>query len=256
MTKSNTRFNDFIKKHPSLEKILPLIHTTDGYSGRDIIDNKELCPDMCPVFNENLLYFFYGRPAYRVGDTKNATSQICFMPVCFVLKPEAVSSIKRIFPFDSGAFNRNMFEKYMHPKMKKEDFFLDISLDMASRVVSFFYGSNYKYYSGEVQQPEIPCDQFEVESYYQLIADKNKTDHDDRCSTIELQTDNVTRIIKDNILLLVLPICFLDDKNVKQFITEWGVKYIGYKTYHGKVLEYMSELRKIVEDFLKEKGYF
>lgn len=249
-----SRFNDFIKKHPPAGATLPLIHTTDVFSARDIIQKKELEPAQCPVFEESLLYFFYGRPAYRAGETKKATSQLCYMPVCFIFKPEAISSIKRILPFDSGAFEDKKYANYLHHKMNKEDFFLDISLDMAARIVSFFYGSNEKYYSGEVQQLEIPKDEFEVESYYQLISDRNKTAHDDRCASIEVQTDSIVKIIRDNILFVALPRIFLDFENIRRILfVEWNVSVETYEIYHGNALEYMSQLMKLVKDFFEKE---
>jgi hypothetical protein len=40
---------------------------TDGYSFRDIMGCGALVPSHCPIFDCELVYLFYGRPAYRAA---------------------------------------------------------------------------------------------------------------------------------------------------------------------------------------------
>src|ERR1700680_4302707 len=86
---------------------LPLVHTTDFYGFRSILVNNALSPADYP---ESLLHCFYGLPVYKPHKGLSATSAPGFAPVCFVLAPTCPCSIKRIYPFDSGAFSKGLFK--------------------------------------------------------------------------------------------------------------------------------------------------
>ncbi|RYD74118.1 MAG: hypothetical protein EOP84_20430, partial [Verrucomicrobiaceae bacterium] len=63
---------------------LPLVHTTRCEVLPHIVSSHELrSVTKCDVFDEHLLYFFYGRPAYRhtLGSEPAGNLNLC--PVCF-----------------------------------------------------------------------------------------------------------------------------------------------------------------------------
>lgn len=70
-----------------LPDVLPIMHSCDGFDCESIIEDMYLKPTMCPVFNEELLYFFYGKPSYPVGEKEqyNRTDELC-CPVCFIIE--------------------------------------------------------------------------------------------------------------------------------------------------------------------------
>jgi hypothetical protein len=91
-------------------------HTTDGFRLKSFISSGTIAVNRCKVLDEDLLYFFYGRPAFRRAEEEQLrlTSKA---PVVIVLKADLVASGLRMFPFDSGAFMKGRYHNWMHPGM-------------------------------------------------------------------------------------------------------------------------------------------
>lgn len=250
-------FNEFINSKPQSEPKLPLCHTCDGFRFRGIIGDQKLIPSPCKVFgDETLIYCFYGKPSYRTSASANPTLINAFMPICFVLKNNAINNPKRIAPFDTGAFNQGLFAQHLHPKMKKEDFLLSPSMDTPQRIVNFFFGSNLKYFKGEPLNVDIPSIEFEALSYYSIIKETGNLPFDDRCSTIEIQSSEPVELTKDNVLLIILPGIFMEDERVKNFFnTLSNVKIRVYTIHRGDPREYMGLIYQSVEEFLHSNGF-
>ena len=49
------------------QPVLPLMHSTTCENAENILENNLLSATHCGVFGTDLLYFFYGKPAYRVS---------------------------------------------------------------------------------------------------------------------------------------------------------------------------------------------
>src|ERR1700733_9805164 len=99
----DSRFWVWLRTISPYPKALAWCHTTDAFALREIILNGSFRPTRCGVFEEDLFYCFYGRPAYRFTDVASlqVTSKA---PVVVLLAPEIVNNGKRMFPFDTGAF--------------------------------------------------------------------------------------------------------------------------------------------------------
>ena len=83
---------------------LPFIHSCEGFLGEEIVKEDELKTTVCPVFKKELLYFFYGKPAYYVADKEtNSRTDELYCPCCFILD-ETKIKINTVYPFDSGGF--------------------------------------------------------------------------------------------------------------------------------------------------------
>jgi len=151
------------------------MHTTDAYGVQGVVDSGRLEPSACPVFGEDLLYFFYGRPAYRPSGAEPAVTLRAFFPVCFVLHPDPVRSPKRMYSFDSGAMNGGIFDTFLHHAMSLGDFALRADADTPGRVVSAFFGSNECYLRGRVQDGlAFPALELQAECYFELARAKEK----------------------------------------------------------------------------------
>src|ERR1017187_7070133 len=234
-----SKFNDFVQSGTPLFPQLPLTHICEAFDFRNIAVTQQLATSPCNVFaGEHLLYFFYGKPAYRPFRENAATSNLAFMSVCILLKPEALRRPKRVAPFDTGAFQNGLFKDQMHPKMKLDDFLLDPTYDMPARVVGRFYDSNKAYYSESPVQITIPPLEFEAASYYGLISAKATTPTDDRRSTIEVQSDSAIALTTDLVLLIVLPRVFLDDSGFRTACSALATDIRMYSTYHCSPREY------------------
>lgn len=249
------KFSDFIKSSPSTHPPLPLTHICDGFSFRDVVERQEIRVSECDVFRENLIYFFYGRPSYRLSQPDQPVNIRAFMPVCLVLKPEAVITPKRIAPFDTGAFSNGLYSNHIHPKMKMDDFFLECNPDMPGRVVERFYKSNQSYMEGEPSQIKIPPLEFEAEAFYNLISEKGRTLADDRRYSIEIQSDKNVNIAPGVVLLLVLPGVFLDNRLMKRIGSDWNAKIRTYGSYLANPRDYQSVIYSEVSKFLAEQEF-
>lgn len=252
------RFNTFIKSTPPAEPQLPLTHVCDAFSFRKIVDEKKLKAIPCDVFDgECLTYLFYGRPAYRLSETNKATSLPAFLPVCIVLDSRAITNPKRIAPFDTGAFSKQLFAKHMHPKMTINDFLLDTSMDMPPRLVKKFFESNKNYFNTKPITTAVPTEEFEVGSYYSLIRDSSTAPYDDRGSAIEIQTSNSISLTKENVLLVVLPGVFMDSKEIMDTICQrWSANIKTYSIHRCNPQEYMSQIYEMVGQFLEDEEFF
>jgi hypothetical protein len=224
-----------------------------GLGFRCILTRLQLTPQPCHVFSEDLTYFFYGRAAYRVNSDEPPTELLVFPPICFVLKPDCISTIERIYPFDSGAFK--YYEDYMYKDQTLASFSLHTGLDVPQRVVTAFFGSNERYYYGKAVDSIAfdPLD-YEVECYHALIKNPGKSIHDDRRSSIEIQTKVAVTLSKDTVLAVVLPISLYDSPQVKNtIIREWKAKALTYPSYHMKTEGYVALIYDRIEKYLRRE---
>ncbi len=251
------RFNRFVKISKEAHPRLPLLHTCDSFEFRDIAEEGRLIPSRCDVFEETLLYFFYGRPAYRPAKGSRSVSLPAFLPITIAIDWKAVEEPCRITPFDTGAFSASMFADHLHPRMSLGDFCLDTTMDMPARAVSRFFGSNRAYYEGKPRAVEIPIVEFEAASYYSLVANNARTDYDDRRSTVEIQGDQVVRLSDKNVLLVVLPRVFLDVPTIREtLVSDWCAEIRTYSFVHCNPREYMAKIYDEVRSFFEVEGLF
>src|SRR3954447_10236552 len=99
--------------------------------------------------------------AYRPSRTDLSTRQLAYAPVTIVLRSNNVPLPKTMFPFDSGAFETELYKRHFHPEMRLKDFSLNGPLALAGRVITRFYGSNQDYYAGMTSVPAPPALEFE-----------------------------------------------------------------------------------------------
>lgn len=193
-----------VRGAPASPVKLPLTHITDGYSFRDIMDGGALVPGPCGVFGGNLLYLFYGRPAYRAAAEIESNGSEAYWPVCFVMKPDAAAA-SRIYPFDSGAFHHHRFNRFIYHKMMKEDFELDIDPDTPGKLVRLFWQDERSYFNADGTSGFVPGTfEFEAKAYQALIQDVGRAAFDERNSAVEIQTDAPIDLLS-NTLAVILP---------------------------------------------------
>ena len=206
-------------------------HTTDGFRLRDVIRAGTLSVTRCNVLDEDLLYFFYGRPAFRRNEDEQLrlTSK---SPVVVVLRSDLVARALRMFPFDSGAFEAGRYKNWIHPKMTLADFELAQGSDAPQRCVSAFFGSTNNYFRLEGQKPVLPYDgEFEVESLVALVNDPDASTADDRRMAVELQVGLDIPFDRTTIAALLIP----DELEATQWLQAFlagpgaGVAVVGYE---------------------------
>ncbi|WP_156385657.1 hypothetical protein [Devosia sp. Root685] len=211
------------------------MHTTDSYRFAEVLLSGELKPTPCAVFGENLLYLFLGRPAYKTR--KQSNDNLTFdLPVAIILNSNTdIGTPARVYPFDSGAFERGLYKTYFHDETILEDFELFSEQISSDKYISHFYSTKREYFGGTSRKNvELPFDGFEARGLHEMaraIADPGvdrDLPADERSSSVELQTRNAVSL-SGNTLAVILPQQYLDTKGIAEAIASMGAKYI--KTY-------------------------
>ena len=238
-------------------QLMPLMHCTDFFSFRQIIRSGRLDPTPCKVFNKELLYLFYGRPAYKAsyGEKKSFTNK-AYLPVTFILETEKIHGIEQIYPFDSGAYSHGYFNEYIHPKSRLEDFMINRDTKVLPNLISNFYGNNISYFFGETRPMHKPAiDNVELNTYYDIINSTGNLDIDDRKYTIEVVI-NKSILLKELLYAIVLPLCIMDEELINK-LNIWSAKIYNYPSFVGGNIDVQNgAMRTRVFDALKEGGYF
>lgn len=223
-----------------LPALLPIMHSCEGYDCECIIEEKQLKPTKCPVFGEELLYFFYGKPSYPVGEKEkhNRTDELC-CPVCFIVDISKID-IYRVFPFDTGAFCNNMYSDFMHRHMKINKFEIDNKSDAIRGYVSVVFGNNDNYIHGIATEKE--ADDTHVKALLKMLSARGGFDIDERANTIEITCKKAIDISKE-IRGIVLPDSLLRKKAINDFITD---NKIEYETYEVRNLTSPTRYNEVV----------
>ena len=170
----------------------------------------------CEVFDEYLVYLFYGRPAFR-WEEKGERKGI--YPICFQFASNAIEP-HRIFPFDSGAFYHNYYnESTLNFSGKLEDYLLygkdkGLPSTQIPQLVHVVWQTNRSYYEGRLLAPlsnvlsKSGLSSFDKE-YLTFVNkkawDQSERDGDSRAYTIEFQIKN--HLSLEALERVILPDC-------------------------------------------------
>jgi hypothetical protein len=164
-------FSDYIQKSATSLDELPLVHTTEYFNLPLIRSSHTLEPRDSKIFGEPLLYFFYGRPAYRDPDATVPTRDISFYPICFVFKPGTIcKQAKRLYPFDTGASQDGLYEPAINRTDALTAYQVQAVVDNAKRITTCFFETHEGYLSGK-PRPGLVFTTAENDAalYYRLI---------------------------------------------------------------------------------------
>jgi hypothetical protein len=252
------RFWQFIRDINPDPGRLPLIHNTDLYCFREIRATDQLSPMDCNVYEgEKLLYFFYGRPSYRLNANHDTVTAKALLPVCLIMSRSILTDAARMLALDSGAFHKKMMHPPMHEKMVKDDFELGVSADAPMRLIKMFYLSEEDYYMTRPKvriDPYNEYDDFEVDSYFRLLHHRSNTPYDDRVTAIEIQTSTPVDL-PGKIDAAILPKPFLDQPGIVTQIESWGGVAIPYNVKAEFIpREIQGAIFEKLTDFLRLRG--
>lgn len=245
-----------------LGKILPVVHTTRSYFLKNIALSGAIEPQFCPIFQEKLNYFFLGRPSYK-HKSDASQAQYWELPSCFIFNYSAISNIRRMFPFDSGAHAGGLLPNFIQ-MMDLENFEIQGTLEQSSQIISAFFGSMHKYYnlkpkseSTFIKEYNIgPFDE-EVRALHLLASPLVPGVVDDRRFCIELQSEDRVTLIPTQILAVVCPSIYMDSKWLRNKIEkEWQAEPITYNLFSLNYASYVSQIYDKVSDFYVRKGVF
>lgn len=249
------RFRSLVSAGTETHQRLPLVHSTDSYIFEDILTEEAITPQACNVFcGEALTYFFYGRPSFRPNIDAEPAGLKHYFPVCLLFKQEWTTCVKRVFPFDSGAFHNGFYGAYLHNKMQLGDFGLEADMSAAGKVISLFFGSNPAYLVGKPKTlPSIDPSEFEAQSYLALIHAKDSNAVDSRGSGIEVQTTE-TVSITDAVAAVIIPSTFVDGMTGAR-LKALGIDALPYRVFErSRPTEYMSQITDICLNYYIRLG--
>jgi hypothetical protein len=253
------RFAEFIDAVNPMEPILPVTHVTDAYIVQKLTQSNSLLPSNCPVFDEPLLYFFYGRPSYRANSNSSNTSSTFMAPVCLIFNNSLLEHAYRIYPFDTGAYQAGLFTRFLHPLMKLDDFELSLNSLSPAKLVSIFYENNTGYYDAnpKPKSNNATAFPFEMDAYSALIGYTSAEKFDDRNSTVEIQVRKPVSIDSLNLKAAVVPSSLADKSYFRAALRIWGADLVVYSwTNRMKPNEYTSQIFNLVRDYLQSEGLF
>jgi hypothetical protein len=244
------RFAEFLqRKSVSLGGVLPAVHTTDAYHLRAVKEENKLIATECDVFrSEKLSYFFVGRPAYRYH-ADGSEPELWHMPCCLIFEFSAITNIKRVFPFDSGAFAYKRYPSYIN-KMKLQDFEASSAPDAVSRIIGAFFGSTRSYFELKAKDQgvfetefQVGRLDFEVRALHRLAREKSPPKYDDRRFTIELQSSNDLDLSVTRPLAVVAPATLFDCKEFFDVVRKkWKADPLNYNDTGGRPVSDMYGL--------------
>ena len=246
-------FREIVAAATATAEELPLVHTTRCEILPQIVASHELRSiTACDVFHEYLIYFFYGRPAYRhaLGGAPSGNLDLC--SVCFVFKTHTIGgAAKRVFACDSGGVHNGYFKDHLHP-LDRDEMQLNTTLDSARKLVPLIFGDNGRYFLGDAQ-PTIPASFLPgtpAARFHALLMDKGTLAGDDRRSAIEVQMDSPVPL-DHHLLYVVLPRDKLSEPGIREVILQkWQADPIGYDIYVGRQ---PHEYRTAICDILKQR---
>jgi hypothetical protein len=247
---------DFIRNYtPTPGSALHLVHCQTALDGLQVLLQRSLKPVLCDVYGIDLLYMFYGRPAYKPAQGTDANAILDLLPVCFVIDPAVISSAIRILPFDSGGFPR--YEPVLGKGVKLNEFELGTDATAPLRLIRAFYKTNGNYYEQQpsLKESDLAFSKITPRAYARLIADQSIRKVDDRCGTIEIQFDSDIPL-KTALRALIAPASVLSDPNVEAALAECpSAVPLQYKTYgRGEPSAISQLIYPKVEDFFISQG--
>lgn len=233
--KRRPEFRQWVDALPAAQwSDMPLTHITKGVVARDIIREGEIEPDDCPVMKHPASYFFYGRPAYRVGgDGAIKTEAAC--PFCFVFAPDITAMAKNAYAFDTGAFHARMYKHAIMEEMRIDDFALDGDPDRIRKLISAVFGTREAYLEGRpvsASQRESlsgPSD-FLASAYLSLVASDGRNEPDDRVGSIEVVFNEVVKT-KGNLIALVVPHTIWEGADKAEWLLALKDSGVDIRTY-------------------------
>jgi len=247
--------DEFVWRHTPRLKLLPLVHNSQCQAFASIVAGGALPPVPCNVFLEDLVYLFYGKPAFVHSNLPGGATENTTYPVCFVFKPKRGRlNICRVYPCDSGALSGGMFSAHMHAH--RDNYRLRAALEAAERTVSLFFQSNQDYYCARPANAPLPPDApTEARDYHALLTATGPTAFDDRRACVEIQADHPV-VLRGYLSHVILPNSLLAQPTVYETIVDrWDATPCGYSTINGGDPRfYYFFIRQRVQTMLEEMG--
>jgi hypothetical protein len=246
---------EFIDRRRKMHEQLPLVHSTLIEHFSSLATNECLQPRQCPVFNEPLIYLFYGRPAYR--STRGATpdTELQYCPICFIFKTAFLDEQPaRIYPFDTGAAKSGRFRPFID-ETESDLFALNPALSSIQKFTKTFFDSNESYILGSPRKVLGLANNSIAKKYFALVSNDGPKNYDDRRSSIEIQYRNEL-FFKGKLWAVAMPTQFLEHADIRDMVvSKWGAFPLTYNFVRGtSPTDYATAIREKYILWLKMGG--
>ncbi len=253
------RLNEFLTPLGVEEQGLPpFVHSTPSARIIDILNDSKILATQCNVFREKLCYLFVGRPAYKW--TFNAQASAWQLPFVVMIKDIGISPLKRIYPFDTGAFSARILPDYI-TMFERERFNVGTNLSDIEKIISTFFTNSKNYMSAKAKSEDKIAEDYslgvkhqEISALSRLFNDRSNSAVDDRGRTIELQIAEDLIISKKNVIGMILPRQYANDIDIKEAIEHLGCEVETYSefplsvnSYYGIIYQHISSIMRRVE---------
>lgn len=251
MAVRNVPLKDFLAtaQVPSDSK-MPWLHTTQAHRAVDIIAEKKILTVPCDVFHgEELCYLFVGRPAYKYQLDEGETP-FFVLPAVFVVRFQTDPQLKRVYPFDSGAFLKKRLPSYI-ATFTREMYELEPDRASVGKIVGTFFGSDKAYMKRAPRGLEELKNEHSllprhapVVAVSQLYQEKGSDRFDDRAAAIEIQLDSHIELTPENLLGVILPEEYKrekeyirDIKAITRHVEFYGMHPLNIAAYFGQIYD-------------------
>lgn len=257
-------FAQWVDRHEQPEgwALLPLTHITRGLTADDVLRSGTVQPNHCDVLNESYAFFFYGRPAYRVGNSEVVKLEVA-CPYCFLFHPRLLKRANKFYAFDTGAFGNRLFDHVVDEDFEVQDFALSNQPDRLNKLITAAFGERSDYLRGDRTKVRLPEDaamshEHAARTYLELLRSPGRNEPDDRVCSLEIVfADPVS--LEGDLLAIIAPhtICESAASNpLMQDILTAGVELVPYDFIPNRHPEHYHTLLEIqVIEYYRRKGF-
>jgi hypothetical protein len=243
----------------TMARPLPLVHTTESYYLKKIVESGAIQAQRCDVFREEKLsYFFVGRAAYKRDLQQEA--EYWELPTCLVFS-FFIDGVKRIFPFDSGAFDNKRYPSFIN-MMELDDFVVTDDNQAPHKLIGTFFSSARSYYRLAARPKEQFESMFDVDvldeemkALHKLIQHKDKQ-FDDRRFAIEMQFDHDIELKDRKPILAIFPETYLSNEKYIAKIEALGAEILTYPVYPLRKEYYYYAIYEKLDQFYAARGFY
>lgn len=250
-----TKVKDFINILHEHENILPLMHNMPETSFISMMEeDREIHKSHCNILNEELTYYFYGKPSYIINTHNDGDCGDFYAPVCLILNPKKIDLYK-VFPFDSGGYVSDKMSANKFSQFGLAEFELENTMKSVDSYVHTFFESNESYYKGQSRKDLKIMPNEKIIKCLLNILESNRDDERNR--TIEISSKDICHL-DDTIMGIILPDELMVIDEIRNIITEeWQIPYFTYTCFRSMTIrEYTACLLQIAYKFLRSRGYF
>jgi hypothetical protein len=254
------RLNEFLRGlNVPVAKGAPWVHSTSAHRIFDILADGKILAMPCNVFaGDKLCYCFLGRPAYKAESVDGPSEWQ--LPIAFVLRFSQPPAIKRVFPFDTGAFVKRRLPTYI-TAFKIDGYELSDDPQNVGRLISFFFKSTERYvrrraagYEELKEEHNLDMRHQEVLALARLFLEHSSAQCDDRAAAVELQIVEDIKLARDNLLGVVIPDEYKRAPGLMAALKSIAGRVETYSHFPLSTQEHYGAIYERVEKIYKKMG--